>query len=121
MTGEVAEYVAAEILGLKLVPARTGGYDALRGKERIQIKGRAYGEKASKSQPISKIKQGAPYDTMLLVLLDNATLEAREMLEAPYTPVCEYLAKPGSKAREPGALGVPAFRKISRCIWKSEA
>lgn len=57
--------MAAEILGLKLVPARTAGYDALRGKERIQIKGRAYGEKASKSQPISKIKLGAPYDTML--------------------------------------------------------
>ena len=43
------------------------------------------------------------------------------MLEASYAAVCEYLAKPGSKAREPGALGVPAFRKISRCIWKSEA
>ncbi len=45
VTGEVAEYVAAEILGLQLVPARTVGYDTLRGKERIRIKGRAYGEK----------------------------------------------------------------------------
>ena len=36
VTGEVAEYVAAEILGLTLVPARTVGYDALRGTERIQ-------------------------------------------------------------------------------------
>jgi hypothetical protein len=119
VTGEVAEYVAAEILGLKLVAARTVGYDALRGKERIQIKGRAYGEKASKSQRISKIKQGAPCDAVLLVLLDNATLEAREMLEAPYAAVCECLAKPGSKARERGALGVPAFRKLAKCIWKS--
>jgi hypothetical protein len=32
VTGEVAEYVAAEILGLELVPARTVGYDALRVK-----------------------------------------------------------------------------------------
>jgi hypothetical protein len=31
VTGEVAEYEAAEILGLTLVPARTVGYDALRG------------------------------------------------------------------------------------------
>lgn len=30
VTGEVAEYVAAEILGLELVPPRTGGYDAIR-------------------------------------------------------------------------------------------
>lgn len=37
VTGEVAECVAAEILGLTLVPARTVGYDALRGTERIQI------------------------------------------------------------------------------------
>jgi hypothetical protein len=118
VTGEVAEYVAAEIIGLQLVPARTVGYDALRGEERIQIKGRAYGENASKSQRISKIKQGAPCDVVLLVLLDNATLEAREMLEAPYADVCECLAKPGSKARERGALGVPAFRKIAKCIWK---
>ena len=32
VTSEVAEYVAAEILGLELVPARTVGYDALRVK-----------------------------------------------------------------------------------------
>ena len=31
VTGEVAEYVAAETLGLKLAPPRTHGYDALRG------------------------------------------------------------------------------------------
>jgi hypothetical protein len=43
VTGEIAEYVAAEELGLVLAPARTTGYDALRGSERIQIKGRAYG------------------------------------------------------------------------------
>jgi len=118
VTGEVAEYVAAEILGLQLVPARTVGYDALRGEERIQIKGRAYGENASKSQRISKIKQGAPCDVVLLVLLDNATLEAREMLEAPYADVCECLAKPGSKARERGALGVPrsSLRSTIRSI-----
>jgi hypothetical protein len=45
VTGEVAEYVAAETLGLNLVPPRTTGYDALRGSERIQIKGRAHGKK----------------------------------------------------------------------------
>jgi hypothetical protein len=30
VAGEVAEYLAAEILGLTLVAARTAGYDALR-------------------------------------------------------------------------------------------
>jgi hypothetical protein len=117
VTGEVAEYVAAEILGLKLAPARTTGYDALRGTERIQIKGRAYGKDAKPGQRMSRIKADAPCDTVLLVLLDNATLEAREMWEAPYASVVASLSRPGSKARERGALGVADFKRIARRIW----
>jgi hypothetical protein len=120
VTGEVAEEVAARILGLTLVPARTVGYDALRGTERIQIKGRAYGKKAKPGQRMSRIKLGAPCDTVLLVLLDNATLEAREMWEAPYPSVCECLSEPGSKARARGALSVSSFKGIATRIWKAE-
>jgi len=39
VTGGIAEYVAAEKLGLQLAVARTTGYDALRGSERIQKRG----------------------------------------------------------------------------------
>jgi len=121
VTGELAEYVAAEILGVKLVAARTVGYDALRGTERIQIKGRAYGENAKPGQRISRIKLDAPCDTVLLVLLDNATLEPREMWEAPFASVRECLARPGSKARARGALSVSAFKRLPlvRCVWPS--
>ena len=119
VTGEVAEYVAAELLGLTLVPARTVGYDALRGTERIQIKGRAYGKKAKPGQRMSRIKLDAPCDTVLLVLLNNATLEAREMWEAPYSLVCNCLARPGSKARARGALSVSSFKRIASRIWKT--
>jgi hypothetical protein len=66
VTGEIAEYIAAETLGLTLAPARTEGYDALRGSERIQIKGRAFAADANKSQRISRIKTSAPCDTVLL-------------------------------------------------------
>jgi hypothetical protein len=123
VTGEVAEYVAAEILGLTLVAARTVGYDALRGQERIQIKGRAYGVKAKPGQRMSRIKLDAPCDTVLLVLLDNATLEAREMWEAPYASVCECLKRPGSKARARGALSISTFKAlpVARRVWQSEA
>ncbi len=119
VTGEVAEYVAAQMLRLKLVPARTVGHDALRGKERIQIKGRAYGE-TKKSQRLGVIKPGAPCDTVLLVLLDNATMEAREIWQAPYDSVCECLARPGSKARARGALSVSAFKRLAKCVWKDK-
>lgn len=118
VTGEMAEYAAAEILGLKLAPARTQGYDATRGNDRIQIKGRAFGAKAKKSQRMSRIKLDAPCDFVMLVLLDSATMDCKEIWEAPYGEVCEILRKPGSKARERGALGVPTFKKIARKIWE---
>lgn len=117
ITGEVAEYVAAELLGLTLAPARTPGYDALRGTERIQIKGRAYGKDAKPGQRMSRMKVDAPCDIVLLVVLDNATLEPRELWEAPFPSVAASLARPGSKARERGALGVSEFKRIARRIW----
>jgi hypothetical protein len=121
VTGEVAEYVAAELLGLELAPPRTAGYDAIRqspqGPVRIQIKGRAYGEDAKPGQRLGTIKQGAACDTVLLVLLDNRTLEPREMWEAPYLAVAERLALPGSKARARGALGVSEFKRLAARIW----
>jgi hypothetical protein len=120
VTGEVAEYMAAKTLGLTLTPARTVGHDALRGKERIQIKGRAYGKDAKPGQRISRIKLDAPCDTVLLVLLDNATLEPREMWEAPYPTVCECLSRPGSKARARGALSVNAFKALARRVWPKD-
>jgi hypothetical protein len=124
VTGEVAEYVAAETLGLVLADARTPGYDAIRntpqGPERIQIKGRAYGEDAKPGQRISRIKTGAACDAVLLVLLDNTTLEPREIWEAPFSAVTERLAISGSKARERGSLGVSEFKRMARRVWPEE-
>lgn len=68
---------------------------------------------------MSRIKLDAPCDTILLVLLDNATLEPREIWQAPYTEVVECLNKPGSKARERGQLGVPTFKGLKGAsrVW----
>jgi hypothetical protein len=121
VTGEVAEYVAAKTLGLELTPPRTSGHDAIRktpkGTQRIQIKGRAYGQAASPSQRLGTIKRGAACDAVFLVLLDNRTLEPREMWEALYADVEKRLAVPGSKARARGALGVGEFKRVARKIW----
>lgn len=122
VTGEVAEFVAAELLGLELAPPRTEGYDAIRrladgSQQRIQIKGRAFGKNANPGQRLGTIKQDAACDIVLLVLLDNATLDPRELWEAPYSAVASRLAEPGSKARERGALGVQDFKRIGSKIW----
>lgn len=124
VTGEIAEYVAAELLGLELAAARTLGYDAIRheadGPVRIQIKGRAFGDGASRSQRLGKIKVDAPCDTVMLVLLDNASLEPREIWEASFKAVAERLVVPGSKARERGALGMAEFIRMARRIWPEQ-
>lgn len=121
VTGEIAEYVAAELLGLELAPPRTAGYDAIRhtpqGQVRVQIKGRAYAEDAKLGQRLGAIKQDAACDTVMLVLLDNQTLEPREIWEAPYSAISERLTLPGSKARARGALGVSEFKRLAIRIW----
>lgn len=126
VTGEVAEYVAAEKLGLDLAPARTEGYDAIRrnpnGEEHIQIKGRAFGKNSKPSQKLGTIKRGSPCDSVLVVLLDNETLEPVEMWEAPMSAVNERLAVPGSRARARGALSVPEFKRhcCAVRVWPKE-
>lgn len=125
VTGEVAEYVAAELLDLELSSPRTKGFDAIRksarGDERIQIKGRVFGDGAKKSQRLGIIKTGAPCDRILLVLLDNQTLEPREMWEAPMQAVEERLKHPGSKSRDRGVLGVSEFKRLAKRIWPATA
>jgi hypothetical protein len=117
VTGEIAEYYAAELLGLTLKDAREPGYDASRGNERIQIKGRACGGKSGR---LGLIKRGAPCDTVLLVLLNIATLEPVEMWEASYDAVTERLSIPG-KAHERGSLGIAEFKNLARKVWTAQA
>jgi hypothetical protein len=122
VTGEVAEYIAAEKLKLILVPPRTAGHDAIRktpqGEERIQIKGRAFGEGSKPSQRLGRIKTDAACDKVLLVLLDNSTLEPVTMWEASYAAVIARLAEPGSKSRNVrGAMSVHDFKRIAQPVW----
>lgn len=124
VTGELAEYVAAELLGLELAPARTQGFDAIRrtadGVCRVQIKGRAF-DKAKRGQRLGTIKKGADCDSVLLVLLENVTLEPWEMWEAPYWKVEMRLELEGSRSRDRGALGVAEFKKLAKRVWPSAA
>lgn len=121
VTGEVAECVAAEALGLELAPPRTPGYDAIRYTSeqpcRIQIKGRAYSTSSKRNQRLGRIKQGAPCDAVLLVLLDSRSLEPFEMWEASYSDVEERIKVPGSKSRNRGSLSVKEFKKVARRVW----
>ena len=58
ITGEVAEFSAAQILGLELAEVRQSGYDAIRKEDgtvtRIQIKGRCIADNSNPGQRLGR-------------------------------------------------------------------
>ncbi|MDA0928355.1 MAG: hypothetical protein O2861_09755 [Proteobacteria bacterium] len=124
ITGEIAEFVAAQCLGLELAEARQSGYDATRlenGKEvKVQIKGRCIRKNTNPGQRLGKIRLDTEWDTVLLVLLDE-DFEPVSMIEAARPEVEEALLAPGSKSRnERGALGIAKFKSIGTEVWSHE-
>ena len=125
VTGEVAEYEAARLLGITLSPARQAGYDAtetVAGKTRtLQIKGRCLPKGCTPGQRLGSIQPQKEWDSVLMVLLDS-TFSATEIWEADRAPILAALAAPGSKARnERGALAVAKFKSIGRLRWSLPA
>ena len=124
ITGEVAEFSAAQILGLELAEARQSGYDAIRNENgkvtKIQIKGRCIPSNAKPGQRLGSIQLDKEWDTVLLVLMDE-DLEVVSMFEAARPDIERALLAPGSKARnERGALAVSKFKAIGHEVWKQK-
>jgi hypothetical protein len=125
ITGEVAEYEAACILGVKLTAARQAGYDAIETingiERRLQIKGRCVLNRRNPGQPLGSIKIQREWDAVLMVLLDE-NFDAIEIYEAERASVVAALTAPGSKARnERGAMAVSKFKSIGRLRWQRPA
>ncbi len=119
VTGEVAEYEAARLLGVALTPARHGGYDAVGDDgRRLQIKGRCLLPGCKPGQRLGRIDISKVFDAVLMVLLDE-NLNAVVIYEARRESVLQALASPGSKARnERGALSVSKFKAIGHLVWE---
>lgn len=122
ITGEVAEYEAARILGVELTPARQAGYDAIErvnGTERrLQIKGRCIMKGSKPGQRLGSIDIEKEWDAVLMVLVDD-NFDAYEIYEAERDAVIAALTEPGSISRnERWAMSVTKFRAIGRPRWK---
>jgi hypothetical protein len=98
ITGEVAEYEAARILGIELTPARQAGYDAIETKigavRRLQVKGRCLLPGRKPGQRVGSIDIGKEWDAVLLVLL-NEHFDALEIHEAARADVLRLLPNRG--------------------------
>src|SRR6266536_1871394 len=102
VTGEVAEYEAARILGVELTAARQAGYDAIERidgvTKKLQIKGRCLQENCKPGQRLGSIRTEHDWDAVLMVLLDYE-FNATDIYEAQRAQVEAALMAPGSKAR----------------------
>jgi hypothetical protein len=121
ITGEVAEWEAARLLGLTLAPARQTGFDATEvrvgRRYRLQIKGRSIRGKGSPGERTPAFSLKKSWHAALLVILDE-NLEPKEIHRATRSAVEKALRRPGSKARnERGQLGVRQFICIARRVW----
>ena len=123
ITGEVAEYEAARLLGVELTPARQAGYDAIRASDgrRYQIKGRCLLPGCKPGQRLGSIRVDKEFDAVLMVLL-NEHFDALAIYEADRQAVVATLSAPGSRARnERGALAVSKFKSIGHEVWRRPA
>lgn len=123
ITGEVAEYEAARVLGVELTAARQAGYDATEKQNgvirRLQIKGRCLLPNCKPGQRLGAIDIKKDWDAVLLVILDEH-FDATAMYEADRPAVISAITAPGSKARnERGALSVSKFRSIAKVRWRA--
>jgi hypothetical protein len=119
ITGEVAEFEAARILGVELTPARQAGHDAVEHvngtTRRLQVKGRCRLE-GFKAQPAPWVDKDC---TRMGSRVDGDPRPAVEIYEAERPAVVAALTVPGSKARnEAGAMAVSKFKAIGRLRWR---
>jgi hypothetical protein len=123
ITGEVAEYEAPRLLGLRLADVRQEGFDAMRvdGDHvvKLQIKSRCVPGKSRSGARLGSIKLDKDWDAVLLVMMDF-DFNPIEIYEAGRADIAEALTKPGSISRnERGALSISKFKSIGERVWYS--
>jgi len=124
ISNEIAVHDVIRLMHLEAVTAGgNGGYDAIgtgeRAGKRIQIKGRSVSSESKSSQRIGQIKQDKEWDSIMLILLDDA-YEPLEIYEADRQPIMEVVIQTSHKRRNRGALSLARFQKIGKLVWRDE-
>ena len=125
ISGEIAEFDAAQALNLELCKESVGGFDAI-GKEepragkRIQIKGRAVFDENKSGQRIGQLKLDQEWDSVVLVIM-NENYEPVTIYEADRDVLLEALEEnKSSKRNKRGAMSLAKFKIIADVVWTAE-
>mgnify|MGYP001819780890 FL=1 len=122
VSGEIARYDAARLLGLTLCDQRTGGVDAIgtgqREGQRIQIKSRIITSEKKSGARIGQLNTNGEWDTVMLVIMDS-NYEPCEIYEAEREELQEALSEHSTRSSR-GALSVSKFKIISWLAWTRE-
>lgn len=123
VSGEISRYDAARLLDLELQTGEAG-FDAIgrgeRAGRRIQIKARAIFDQEKSGQRIGQLKIEQPWDSVVLVLLDERfePFEIYEAVREDLLPELERAAD--SKRARRGAMSVARFKALARLVWTHE-
>ena len=124
VSGEIARYDAARLLGLTLCEPRSGGVDAVgcgeREGQRIQVKARMLSREGRPGARIGQLNPEGEWDRVVLVILDEE-YEPCEIYEADRQEITDALAAAENTSRKRrGALSVAKFKIISQLVWTRE-
>lgn len=122
---EIAEFDAARLLNLDLIPEKPGGYDAVgksgsRKDKRVQIKGRAIFDETKGGQRIGQLKTNQDWDSVVLVIM-NEEYEPVEIYEGEREDIENALDEQQTSNRaKRGAMSVAKFKHVARLVWNAE-
>ncbi len=112
VTGEVAEYEAARLVGVRLAPVRQSGFDAWRDGEKLQIKGCCV-SRSEASWRMGAVRLDREWDWVLLVLM-NRRYDAYEIWDADRETLTPALEDLGSRG-----MPVKHFKQVGRRLWRA--
>ena len=124
ISGEIAEFDAADKLNLEICDERSGGYDAIgkgdREGKKVQIKGRAVFDEKKSGQRVGQLKIEQEWDLIALVIM-NEDYDAVEIYEADRETITEAIDENKSSNRNKrGAMSLAKFKIIANLVWTKE-
>ena len=122
VTGEVAEYHVANLLGLQLCYARRAGYDATEGNgpsaKKVQIKGRCLQPDKDRSPRMGLVDYAYEWDTLMLVLMDHR-LEPTGIWELDREATEKAFPPEAGKSRTHRGPAIGKFTRLATQVWNA--